>query len=155
MLKNNVCQYIVSKRGLNLQKNTIYSVIVYISAKSIKIKLDKENTAMLWKKISEKLAEKNWTVYKLCLKAGIGPAGIYRLRDGEVKDLYFDTVKKIADALEISIDELRQRGRNVQKMTEEEAIELLKFLRTDYGRGYLAGLVGGLSMFLKILKKAE
>ena len=107
MLKNNVCQYIVSKRGLNLQKNTIYSVIVYISAKNIKIKLDKENTAMLWKKISEKLAEKNWTVYKLCLKAGIGPAGIYRLRDGEVKDLYFDTVKKIADALEISIDELR------------------------------------------------
>ena len=29
------------------------------------------------------------------------------LRDGEVKDLYFDTVKKIADALEISIDKLR------------------------------------------------
>ena len=43
----------------------------------------------------------------------------------------------------------------MQKVTEEEAIELLKFLRTDYGRGYLAGLVGGLSMFLKILKKAE
>ena len=87
--------------------NTIYSKTAYISAKSIKIKLDKEKTAMLWEKISEKLSEKNWTVYKLCLKAGIGPAGIYRLRDGEVKDLYFDTVKKIADALEISIDELR------------------------------------------------
>ncbi|MFS9449460.1 hypothetical protein QM360_04480 [Streptococcus cristatus] len=40
-------------------------------------------------------------------------------------------------------------------MTEEEAIELLKFLRTDYGRGYLKGLVCGLSMILKILKKAE
>lgn len=40
-------------------------------------------------------------------------------------------------------------------MTEEEAIELLKFLMTDYERGYLAGLVSGLSMFLKILKKAE
>jgi hypothetical protein len=39
-------------------------------------------------------------------------------------------------------------------MTEEETIELLKFLITDYGRGYLAGLVSGLSMFLKILKKA-
>jgi DNA-binding Xre family transcriptional regulator len=87
--------------------NTICSSIAYISTKSIKIKLDKEKAAMLWKKISEKLSEKNWTVYKLCLKAGIGPAGIYRLRDGEVKDLYFDTVKKIADALEISIDELR------------------------------------------------
>ena len=62
---------------------------------------------MLWKKISEKISERNWTVYKLCLKAGIGPAGIYRLRDGEVKDLYFDTVKKIADALEVSLDEFR------------------------------------------------
>ena len=50
---------------------------------------------MLWEKISEKLAERNWSVYKLCLKAGVG------------KDLYFNTVKKIADALEISIDELR------------------------------------------------
>ena len=62
---------------------------------------------MLLEKISKKLSEKNWTIYKLCLKAGIGPSGIYRLRDGEVKDLYFDTVKKIADALEISIDDLR------------------------------------------------
>lgn len=40
-------------------------------------------------------------------------------------------------------------------MTEEETIELLKFLLTDYGRGYLAGLASGLSMLLKILKKAE
>lgn len=37
-------------------------------------------------------------------------------------------------------------------MTEEE-IELMKFLMTDYGRGYLAGLASGLSMLLKILKK--
>lgn len=42
-----------------------------------------------------------------------------------------------------------------QEMTEEETIELLKFLSTDYGRGYLAGLASGLSMLLKILKKAE
>ena len=40
-------------------------------------------------------------------------------------------------------------------MTEEEAIELLKFLMTDYGRGYLDGLVSGLSIFLKFFKKAE
>ena len=98
--------YCVNKE-VKTTKNTIYSVIAYISTKNKKIKLNKEKKAMLWEKISEKLSERNWTVYKLCLKAGIGPAGIYRLRDGEVKDLYFDTVKKIADALEISIDELR------------------------------------------------
>jgi len=42
-----------------------------------------------------------------------------------------------------------------RKMTEEKTIELMKFLMTDYGRGYLAGLASGLSMLLKILKKAE
>ena len=94
---------ILYKQGVQAKICTIYSVIAYISTKGKKIKLDKEEKAMLWEKISEK----NWTVYKLCLKAGIGPAGIYRLRDGEVKDLYFDTVKKIADALEVSLDELR------------------------------------------------
>lgn len=88
-------------------KGTICCKNTYKEIKTIKIKSDKEKTAMLWEKISEKLSEKNWTVYKLCLKAGVGTAGIYRLRDGVVKDLYFDTVKKIADALEISIDELR------------------------------------------------
>jgi hypothetical protein len=93
--------------GYKYTADTIYSAIAYISTKNIKIKLDKEKMDMLWKKISEKLSERNWTVYKLCLKAGIGPAGIYRLRDGEVKDLYFDTVKKIADALEVSLDEFR------------------------------------------------
>ena len=40
-------------------------------------------------------------------------------------------------------------------MNEEETEELLKFLRTDYGRGYLAGLVNGISIILKIFKKAE
>ena len=45
-----------------------------MGTKSKKIQLDKEKKAMLWEKISEKLSERNWTVYKLCLKAGIGPA---------------------------------------------------------------------------------
>lgn len=40
-------------------------------------------------------------------------------------------------------------------MNEEETTELLKFLMNDYGRGYLAGFVSGLSVILKILKKAE
>jgi len=88
-------------------KGTICCGKTYKEIKTIKIKSDKEETTMLWEKISEKISEKNWTVYKLCLKAGIGPAGIYRLRDGEVKDLYFDTVKKIANALEVSLDEFR------------------------------------------------
>lgn len=38
-------------------------------------------------------------------------------------------------------------------LTEEEIIELLKFLMTDYGRGYLAGLVSGLSVISNSFKK--
>ena len=40
-------------------------------------------------------------------------------------------------------------------MNEEDLKELLELLATDYGRGYLDGVVGGLSMLLKISKEAE
>lgn len=40
-------------------------------------------------------------------------------------------------------------------MEEKEIFELLEFLATDYGRGYLAGLVNGISILLKVLKKEE
>ena len=51
---------ILCKKGGKPKIDTIYSVIAHIRIKSIKIKLDKEKTAMLWEKISEKLAERNW-----------------------------------------------------------------------------------------------
>ena len=40
-------------------------------------------------------------------------------------------------------------------MNKEEITGLLEFLMTDYGRGYLAGLVGGVSTILKNLKNKE
>ena len=40
-------------------------------------------------------------------------------------------------------------------MNEEDLKELLELLATDYGRGYLDGVVGGLSMLLKISKEAD
>lgn len=40
-------------------------------------------------------------------------------------------------------------------MNEEDLKELLEFLTTDYGRGYLAGVVNGMSILLKVLKKDE
>ena len=40
-------------------------------------------------------------------------------------------------------------------MNEEDLKELLELLATDYGRGYLDGLVGGFSMLLKISKEIE
>ena len=40
-------------------------------------------------------------------------------------------------------------------MNEEDLEKLLELLATDYGRGYLDGVVRGLSMILKISKEAE
>lgn len=40
-------------------------------------------------------------------------------------------------------------------MNKEELKELLELLATDYGRGYLDGVIGALSMLLKISKEVE
>ena len=40
-------------------------------------------------------------------------------------------------------------------MNEEDLKELLELLATDYGRGYLAGVLGALSMLLKISKEED
>lgn len=40
-------------------------------------------------------------------------------------------------------------------MKEEDLKELLELVATDYGRGYLDGVLGALSMLLKISKEAE
>mgnify|MGYP007123903226 CR=1 FL=1 len=60
----------------------------------------------------------------------------------------FKNVKKFANFLD---DFLKRRS----GMEEEEIIELLKFLTTDYGRGYLDGVLGALSMLLKISKEEK
>ena len=62
---------------------------------------------MLWEKVNKKIVEKGWIIYKLALTASVVPATIYRLRDGKVNDLYFEMVKKIADALDVSLYEFR------------------------------------------------
>jgi hypothetical protein len=88
---------------------SIYCVknVYLFSATQYIVNIYKRRLQMLWETISKKLSEKNWTIYKLCLEAGIGTAGIYRLRDGVIKDLQFETVRKIADALDMSLEEFR------------------------------------------------
>ncbi|EKS18766.1 helix-turn-helix domain-containing protein [Streptococcus sp. F0441] len=117
--------------------------------KSKKIKLDKEETAKLLEKISEKLSERNWTVYKLCLKAGIGPAGIYRLRDGEVKDLYFDTVIEV-DMLDL--DELKKVRALIHELS---AIGTMVTMRDSTGIITLEFLNNIISTFEEIAAERE
>lgn len=40
-------------------------------------------------------------------------------------------------------------------MKEEDLKELLELVATDYGRGYLDGVLGALSMLLKISKEEK
>lgn len=60
----------------------------------------------------------------------------------------FKIVKKFANFLDnIFKKEVRDERRRPER--------IIGLLATDYGRGYLDGVVGGLSMLLKISKKAE
>lgn len=61
----------------------------------------------LWKKINKQLKEKNLTIYELTKNANIAQNTLYELKSGRASDLRFSTVCKIADALEISLDEFR------------------------------------------------
>ena len=65
------------------------------------------------------------------------------------------TVTYIAEKVDELDSKISLSINDNQEMTEEETIELLKFLSTDYGRGYLSGLASGLSILLEFLKKAE
>ena len=67
---------------------------------------------------------------------------------GLILNHLFKNVKKFANFLDNFFK--RRSG-----MNEEDLKELLELLATDYVRGYLEGVVGGLSMLLKISKEAE
>lgn len=48
------------------------------------------------------------TPHQVSKKAGIDHTVIYKLLSGERKDMYLSSAIKIADALEISLDEFRE-----------------------------------------------
>ena len=70
--------------------------------------LRKENGEYMWKKIEILLAEKKMTKYELAKKAGLNQNRLIDLKKGRKKSLKFDDVVKIADALDVSLDEFRK-----------------------------------------------
>lgn len=64
---------------------------------------------MLWKRVEKVLKEKDVTIYEVTKKAGISQNTIYNLKSGQVKDLNFNNMCKIADVLEVSLDEFREK----------------------------------------------
>ncbi|CEN29169.1 helix-turn-helix domain-containing protein [Lactococcus piscium] len=62
---------------------------------------------MLWKTIEKELAEQDKTLYWLAKETKKEKSFYYRLKNGVVKTINLDTAIKIADALDISLDEFR------------------------------------------------
>ncbi len=61
----------------------------------------------MWKKLKKMLDEKQITTYQLSKLTGISEQSFSKLRNGLSKELSFSSMVKIADALDISLDEFR------------------------------------------------
>lgn len=62
---------------------------------------------MLWKTIEEELAKQGKSLYWLAKETKKEKSFYYRVKNGIVKTINLDTAIKIADALNISLDEFR------------------------------------------------
>lgn len=62
----------------------------------------------MWEKIEVLLVERKMTKYELAKKAGLNQNSLIDLKKGRKKSLKFDDVVKIADVLEVSLDEFRK-----------------------------------------------
>lgn len=63
-------------------------------------------------KIRQLLDKKKMTPYALAMKAGVDPAMVYKLIKGKQSDILLSTAFKLADALEVDINELREEKLN-------------------------------------------
>ena len=61
------------------------------------------------RRINERLKEKEMTEYRLAKKINVSTGHMTNLMTGNIKDPRFELVCKIADALEITVDELRKK----------------------------------------------
>lgn len=62
---------------------------------------------MLWEQIEKVLAKKNISAFQVAKEAGLSKNVLYEMKSGRTKDVKFSTMCKIADALDVSLDEFR------------------------------------------------
>ena len=86
----------------------------------------------MWKKIEVLLAEKKMTKYELAKKAGLNQNSLIDLKKGRKKSLKFDDVVKIADVLEVSLDEFR-KGWEYAKNDVESINHLERAIKKQQG----------------------
>ena len=63
----------------------------------------------MWEKIEAELNKKKLTQYQLAKKMGVSVSTITELKMGRINKPSFELMCKIADALEVSLDEFRER----------------------------------------------
>lgn len=63
----------------------------------------------MWEKIEAVLNQKKLTQYQLAKKMGVSVSTITELKMGRINKPSFELMCKIADALEVGLDEFRER----------------------------------------------
>ena len=63
---------------------------------------------MMWKNVYKTMKSKDMNQNQLANKAGVNNTVISALRNGKIKKPSFDLACKLADALEVSLDDLRE-----------------------------------------------
>ena len=61
----------------------------------------------MWEKIEQQLKSKGWSMYRLAKESGIHQSNFSNLKAGRLKEMSWTNMCKIADALEVSLDEFR------------------------------------------------
>lgn len=73
----------------------------------------KENTShIMWLCVERQLVKKEISQSELARRAGVNRSVISSLKKGQINKPSFDLACKLADALEISLDDLREDGPN-------------------------------------------
>lgn len=80
---------------------------------------------MIWEKIEEQLNKKDWTIYKLTKEANLSQNLLYEVKSGRNKGISFKNMCKIADALEVSLDEFRETDRYGANVLEEQPEKII------------------------------
>ena len=81
----------------------------------------------MWEQLNQIMQERNLNGNQLSKMAGVNRSFFSDLKTGKVKYLSWPNMCKIADALEVSLDEFRQKEGN---MNELERTALNEILRT-------------------------
>ena len=61
----------------------------------------------MWEKIEQQLKLRDWSMYRLAKESGIHQSNFSNLKAGRLKEMSWTNMCKLADALEVSLDELR------------------------------------------------